>query len=262
MWNQNYKVCFAILLSLVLCPTLRSLGQDQTPAQPAVAPEAVKALEQMGAYLRALKGFEVQATATREEVLENGQKVHIDGSLRIQVRRPDRLHAEILSDRKHREFFYDGKTFTLWAPRQKYYAVVPAPPTLGELVQTLGKRYGIETPLADLFLWGTEHNGQKDFQSALVLGPSKVEGTECIQYAFREEGIDWQVWVEKGDKPLPRKLVVTTTSIPAQPEHIAVLKWNLAPESDDRQFTFAPPEGAMKIVLQTADGQPATQETP
>jgi len=81
------------------------------------------------------------------------------------------------------------------------------------------------------------------------MGPGEVLGTTCQHYAFRQEGADWQVWIQKGDFPLPRKLVITTTDDPARPQHTAVYLWNLAPSVNDAAFTFTPPSGARKIVL-------------
>lgn len=59
------------------------------------------------------------------------------------------------NDRQHRVFFYDGKQFTLWGERVNYYATVPAPPTIAELVDRLEKKFGIDLPLVDLFYWDT-----------------------------------------------------------------------------------------------------------
>jgi hypothetical protein len=185
--------------------------------------------------------------------------VQFDGTAHLQARKPNKLHAEIKTDRKDREFFYDGKTFTVFGRRVNYYATVPAPPTLRELFALLAERYGIEVPLVDLFLWGEQDEHPADLRSAMDLGPSTIEGTECEQYALRQEGVDWQVWIQKGDNPWPRKLVITTTSDPAQPQYVSYLKWNLTPKLDDAVFSFSPPQGAMKIVLQTANGQVAQQ---
>ena len=251
-----------LLLSAVLLPQVASSGQQDNAgggSNPTVDPNVVKALDKMGAYLRTLTAFDIQATNSTDEVLDNGQKVQFDGTVHLQVRRPDKLHAEIKNDRKHREFFYDGKTFTLFGRRVNYYAAVPAPPTLRELAIELAERYGIETPLADLFLWGSEGNRASDLRSAIDLGPSTIGGTECEQYALREEGVDWQIWIQKGDTPLPRKLVITTTSDPAQPQYVVVMNWNTTARFDDATFSFSPPEGAMRIVLQTADGKVAPQ---
>ena len=88
---------------------LTSLAQQATPA---IAPEATAALERMGAHLRTLKTFEVRAATTQDEVLDSGQKVQFGGTTDLKVRRPDRLRADVSSDRKQRQFFYDGKTVT------------------------------------------------------------------------------------------------------------------------------------------------------
>jgi hypothetical protein len=250
-----------LMLSAVLPP---AASQDQRAStgggsNPGVDPNVVKALDQMGAYLRTLTAFDVESTNSTDEVLETGQKVQFDGTAHLQVRRPNKLHAEVKTDRKHREFLYDGKTFTVFGPRVNYYASVPAPPTLRELITVLAERYGIEIPLVDLFLWGSQDDHHADLRSAIDLGPATVGGTECEQYALRQEGVDWQVWIQKVDSPLPRKLVITTTSDPAQPQYVSVLKWNLSPKLNDATFSFSPPQGAMRIVLQTADGQVAPQ---
>ena len=81
------------------------------------------------------------------------------------------------------------------------------------------------------------------------LGPSAVEGTTCQHYAFRQDDIDWQIWIQKGEYPLPRKLVITTKTDEARPQHTAVYTWNLAPSFNDAAFTFDPPAGAGKVVL-------------
>ena len=139
-----------------------------------------------------------------------------------------------------------------------YYAVVQAPATLGELVEMLGAKYGIEMPLADLFYWGTDKARPGDIKGATYLGPATVDGAPCDQYAFRQEGVDWQVWIQKGSSPLPRKLVITSTNEPSQPQYTSVLRWKVAAQLDNKTFAFVPPAGARRIVMQTADGKVET----
>jgi hypothetical protein len=116
----------------------------------------------------------------------------------------------------------------------------------------LSEKYDIELPLTDLFLWGAPGWGTGDIQAAVDLGPTAVDGTTCQQYAFRQEGVDWQIWIQKGEFPLPRRLVIVTTDDDARPRHTAMYTWNLAPSVNDDAFTFSPPKGANKIVLATA----------
>jgi hypothetical protein len=179
-------------------------------------PGAIKALEDMSTYLRTLKAIQVHVVTSRDEVLEDGQNVTFSGTVDMIAERPNRLRAEVITDKQHRMYFDDGKTFSVWARRANFYATIPAPPTLRELSDTLTDRYNLELPVADLFHWG-EGESTEGIVGASDLGASQVDGTTCEHYAFRQEGADWQLWIQQGDYPLPRKLVITTTTDPARP---------------------------------------------
>ena len=62
-----------------------------------------------------------------------------------------------------------------------------------------------------------------------------------------------QIWIQQGDYPLPRKLVLSTLTDEARPQHTSVYTWNLAPSFDDAAFVFDPPSGAQKIVFAELD---------
>ena len=214
-------------------------------------PDAITALENMSTYLRALKAIQVHAVTSRDEVLEDGQNVTFSGTVDMIAERPNRLRAEVVTDKQDRMYFADGKTFSVWARRVNYYATIPAPPTLRQLAETLTDRYNLELPVADLFYWG-DGKSTADIVGAVDLGPSQVDGTTCEHYAFRQEGADWQIWIQQGGHPLPRKLVITTTTDPARPRYTSVITWNLAPSYNDAAFTFDPPKDARKILLAEA----------
>jgi hypothetical protein len=214
-------------------------------------PSAIKALEDMSNYLRGVKAIQVHVVTSRDEVLVDGQNVTFSGTVDMLAERPNHLRVEMATDKQHRMFFDDGKTFSVWARRANYYATIPAPPTLRELSDILTDRYNLELPVADLFHWG-EGDSTAAIVGASDLGPSQVDGTTCQHYAFRQEGADWQVWIQQGPHPLPRKLVITTTTDPARPRFTAVMAWNLAPSYNDAAFTFEPPKDARKIMLAEA----------
>ena len=165
----------------------------------------------------------------------------------LSARRPDRLRAEVISDRKHRQFFYDGKTLTLYSPRLGYYATVRAPPRIRDLADTISKRYGLELPLVDLFYWGTNRSGVQQIREAIDVGPSRIDGVDTEHYAFRQPDLDWQIWIERGPKPLPKKLLLTTIKEPSQPQHLMKMTWDLKPVHSERSFIFVPPKGSKKI---------------
>lgn len=214
-----------------------------------IEPDAMGALKQMGGYLRALKAFQVDAVTSTEQVLEDGQKVQFSGTTTIVARMPDRLRISVDSDRHDRLWVYDGKTFTLFARRVNYYATVPAPPTIAQLADMMDEKYDLQLPLEDLFRWGGPQSQDAAITSAMFIGPSQIGGVTCGHYAFRQAGLDWQVWIQFGDYPLPRKLVLTTLTDEARPQYVATFDWNLAPAFNDAAFAFVPPEGAGKVVI-------------
>lgn len=210
---------------------------------------ALAELERMGAYLRTLKAFQLKADVVTEDVRTDGQKVQVIRAVDVVAKRPNRLFAEIKNDRQRRLFFYDGAHFTLFAPRTSFYATVAAPTTIEKLADELEAKYDIELPLVDLFRWGTPEGNVDAISSAIDLGPSAINGVTCEQYAFRQDGVDWQLWIQRGEQPLPCRIVITTTTDEARPQHTATYSWNLAPSYDDETFLFRTPSGAKPIPL-------------
>lgn len=249
------KVLFlsGVILSVALA---RGAGAAQAnTSQPRIDPQAVSALDRMGAFLRSQRAMAVNAEMTTDEVLDSGQKIQRSGVATLKVSRPDRLRADVTSDRRNEQLFYDGKTFTIYQPALGYYGSFSAPPTLPQLVNEAEQRYGIDMPLADLFAWGTDQTLTANLKGAINLGPSMVKGVKCDHYAFHRADVDWEVWIQQGPQPLPRKWVITTTTEKTQPQHVAVLTWDLAPRLDESLFAFTPPATAQRIEFYVAREQ-------
>lgn len=229
--------------------TVVASGEVTSDTATELDPDALAALDRMGTYLRTLKDFQLNADVVTEDVRTDGQKVQIIRSVNLLAKRPNRLFADVRNDRQQRLFFYDGAHFTLYAPRPQFYATVPAPSTIEKLADDLEDRFNIELPLVDLFRWGTSESEVGKITSAVDLGPSAIRGVTCQQYAFRQDGLDWQLWIQRGDAPLPCRIVITTLTDEARPQHTATYTWNLAPSFDDNTFVFTAPSGAKPIPI-------------
>ena len=223
--------------------------QADSQGNSTIDPDAMEALNKMGAYLRSLKAFQVDSEVTNDDVLEDGQIITDSKTNTLLAAKPNMLRAEMKSDDNDVLLFYNGKDFTVYGKLVNYYATVPAPPTTAELVDKVYGDYGIEFPLVDLFKWGTDQSTIKRITSAMDVGPSTVQGITCEHYAFRQEGLDWQIWIQLGDYPLPRKFVIRTLTDDARPQHTSTLVWNLAPSYNEAAFTFDPPADARRIPL-------------
>lgn len=55
-------------------------------------------------------------------------------------------------------------------------------------------------------------------------------------------------WLERDDKPLPRRLAVTFVNAPGEPEYLTVIKaWQLDGSLDAKLFRFEPPTDWRRI---------------
>jgi len=240
------------LLVLALCATVPlAQAATETPAAPAnpVDPASVKALKDMGTYLLTLEHYQIKTELTGERVLMDGQKLQHSAAALIEVQRPNKLRATLTSPRSERELIYDGKTFTIYLPQQKYYSSVPFSENVAGLISKLEERYAVEIPLSDLFKWGTPAAPAEAIESAMNAGQDIVGDELCNHYAFRQGKYDWQIWIADGPHPLPRKLVITNRTDEERPQSVSLITWNLKPVSDNTRFTFTPPKGTSVAEL-------------
>jgi hypothetical protein len=124
------------------------------------------------------------------------------------------------------------------------------PDNIDEMMDFLFETYGIAAPLADLIISDPYTSAIRSVRLGQYVGLHQVKGTKCHHLAFRQDNLDWQIWIEDGAKPLPRKLVITFRESIGQPQFVAIIgKWDLARQLPDEVFTFKAPEGAKKMDL-------------
>jgi hypothetical protein len=173
-------------------------------------------------------------------VLEDGQKLSLAGTVRYKVLGADHFFVEVRSEHQHRQLFYDGHTLTLFAPKLKYYTEVEHLDRSSQaLVRDAATELGVEFPLADLFLWGTPAFPTSAFQSALQVGTETVNGQATTHFAFRQPGVDWQVWIADGTH-LPKQVQITSHADPALPSYQASLDWDTKQTISLADVTFRP----------------------
>jgi hypothetical protein len=230
-----------------------------TAAQPAgVEPEAQALLRSSMDFLARQKRLTVDTSNTIETVLPSGQKLQFGHSVTMAMQRPNKLWAKRVGELVDQAFYYDGRTVTLHDPAGRIYATVEAPATIEEMLDFARTRLDIVAPAGDLVYRNAYDILMQDVISGFVVGKAFVEGARCDHLAFRAPHVDWQIWIQEGHQPLPRKLVITTRDIVNAPQFTVVLtKWNLAPVFGENRFTFKPPPGTRAAAFVLADEPPA-----
>lgn len=242
-------------LTLALVP----LGSARAQAA-GMEPQAAQTLKRMTDYVGKLQGFSVDTSNTLEVVLVNGQKIQFTSASRSTVQRPNKLRSERIGDVMSQSFYYDGRTFTVFNPVDAYYATVPAPNTIDAIVDYARDSLGVIAPAGDLITMDAYARLTADATSGVVVGKSVVGGVRCDHLAFRSGAVDWQIWIEDGDKPLPRKYVITSLDLPQAPQFEQLLSnWSIDPAVNPQYFEFTPPSGAKAtefLPVGTAGAQP------
>ncbi|UVE16218.1 DUF2092 domain-containing protein [Pseudomonas sp. LS44] len=216
-------------------------------------PRALDALQKMSDYMRSLQRFQISADSTTDQVLDSGQTIQFSHHTELKAERPNRLQVTVSDGLHRRSLYYDGNHFVVYGDLHNYYSRLVAPPNIDSLLEQLEGRYGIQLPLADLFYWSNDRSLRDNIHSAAYIGTEKLAGKTCEHYAYRQDGIDWQLWVESGPQPLPCQLVIISSNDEARPRHSVRLHWQPAPTFTTDTFDFQPPTGAQAVELRQLD---------
>ena len=242
---------FLAASALALAPS-GSFAQATSPAEDSatvVEPGSVAALGKMSAYLRSVHGFQVTMSTQQDDVDVDGQIITLNGATTYKVRSPDGFNIQVDKPGKTRTYVYDGKSVTVYDPKTNYYAHFPAPPTTRQTLDA-AEKFGVSIPLDDLFHWDQGDAQTSELTSGHYVGPAKLGGQEAEQYAFRQPGRDWQIWIAKGDRPTPLRVVIVASDDPDRPQFQADLSWDIDPQFPADTFVFTPPAGAKDIPIQ------------
>jgi len=240
-----------------------ALAAAQAPNGPKMDPKADKYLRAMSNYLGGLKTFSFQVEMFFDVVEDDGQKIQLSNQRTQSVSRPDKVFGETMGDTANSSFYYNGKTVTVYDHTHKTYATVKVPGTIDAMLDDLHDRFGIEHPMADFLFADPYKVLAENVQSGTYLGLHHVGKVECHHLAFRQRLLDWQIWIDAGDKPLPRKFVITFKRQVDEPQFIALIhRWDVDPVLPDAQFEFRPPDGVRKVDFLHRHGEGQAEKKP
>ena len=258
--------CAAVLWIMLACAGLTSarLSHAAEPsASMGISQEATTALEQMGKSLVS-KEFSFKAQTIRVYPDDTGQHLHIFHTMKATVRRPDRLAVHLTGDDGSEDVVYDGKTVTLASIDKKKYVTMPAAPGgIQSMLAELMVERNVDFPLADFFADAPSKAFLSDVQSGSQVGTTIIDGVEARHLFFSQKGgIDLELWLDKTEQALPRRLIVTYRMLPGHPNFIALFSdWNLTAHPGDAEFAFKPPAGMTKSEIEIQPASSSAQGT-
>ncbi|MEE1609788.1 DUF2092 domain-containing protein [Microvirga sp. CF3016] len=240
---------------------LAAIALTGAPAAWAAEGEAQIILKLMADYVSRQENLSLKYDADVEVVTPAVEKIQFSASGDIALSRPNRFRVSRTGGYADVELISDGSNVTVFDRGGNRFAQVPAASSFDEVVDRLRTEAPLELPGADLLLSKPYEELMAGVLEAKHIGRGVVEGVECEHLAFRNLDTDWQIWVEVGERPVPRKYVITSKAVGGAPQYTLRLrdwKTGVSPASD--AFAFKPPVGANGVaitLLQDIDDIPA-----
>jgi hypothetical protein len=209
--------------------------------------DALKILKGMSDYLASQKTISMSYDSDVEVITSDLQKIQFASSGQLQLSRPDKLHATRTGGYADVELFFDGKTASVLGKNLNGFVQIDASGSVDQLVDKLRNEFSVALPGADLLVSNAFEVLSPDVMHAAHIGEGVIDGFECEHLAFRNDDTDWQLWVQTGANPIPRKYVITSKTVAGAPQYTLVIRdWKTDPASADA-FVFKAPDGAKKL---------------
>lgn len=214
----------------------------------ASADEAKAILKGMADYLTAQQTVSFTFDSDIEVITPQMEKIQFTNSGEALLSRPDKLRARRFGGYSEVEMIFDGKAISIHDRGGNGYARIEAEGTVDQLIGSLRLGYGVSMPGADLLLTKVYDVLLADVMEAKHIGLGVVAGRECHHLAFRNFDIDWQIWIETGDRPIPCKMVITSKTINNAPQYtLRITGWDAGIDVAADAFDFTPPAGAAEL---------------
>ncbi len=245
MSRPDRSILFAVIL-MITGVVLN--GASAADAPPGVEKDADRILRAMGEYLKTAPEFTFHAAVNYDEMQENGERIEYGGIAKMALRRPDKLHVVHHGDERQRQIIFDGQTFVLYDEANGFYATKEMPSEIDTALDRMYERFDVTVPIADLAYADPYSTLIANVETGYLVGRHAVDGVPCHHLSFTQETIDWQIWIEDGPRPLPRKLVITYKEEPGSPQHRTTMTgWDFQPRLSDQYFEFHPSVVAREI---------------
>lgn len=241
-----------------------SVGLSFALPTSALADDAKAILKSMSDYLAAQKEMSFNYQSSLEAVTPDFEKLQFVSSGTASIQRPDKLRITRTGGFADVDVSFDGSALTVHGKNLDAYAKIDGKGTLDQLVDRL-EEAGVGTPGADLLLSNVYDTLMTDVTDAKHISSAYVDGVECDYLAFRTPTTDWQIWVQSGSKPIPRRYVITSKDVVQAPQYtLEISDFKSGPDVASVSYNIEIPKNAKKVdlsELQSMDELPQPADT-
>ena len=227
-------------------------GTDTAPAttdESALAKDASEILTRMTDFISAAPAFSLVSDTGHEVMHKNGQLLEFGSRLTLTIQRPSQGIGRFDSrNGDSSTTVLDGEAIWVYIAKENMYDTIRQPGDIDASLDFLAKQLGVPRQLRDFFSKDLTASLDSAMKSGYYVGESMISGVMCDHLALRSEKEDVQVWIARGDEPVPRRILITYRELEGQPQFWAQFtEWDFSPELSDTTFAVSPPEGAERI---------------
>ena len=219
--------------------------------------KAVEVIQNMSTFTGSLDQAVIKGTSMADARLPAGLMVSNTMEGTITVQRPGSLHMAQFDGVNRKEIVFHNGKFTVFSSERNYYAQADLSESMDVALEYAIKTLELDLPLIELVY---EDASKLLIQSGATIlyltDKARIDGVDCHHIVIRDDEIDYQLWVEEGDRALPRQVMMTSKWEGGAPRFFASLSWDTDAKIDPAIFTFTPPEGSIDIGFTG----PVTQE--
>jgi hypothetical protein len=206
-------------------------------------------LKAMSDFLAGQKILSFSYQSSLEAVTPDFEKLQFVSSGTANLTRPDKLRVSRTGGFADVDVGFDGTTLTIHGKNLDAYASIEAKGSLDDLLERLVDA-GVEAPGADLLSENVFDLLMSDVVDAKHISSAFVDGVECEYLTFRTPEIDWQIWIEAGAKPIPRRYVITSKHVGQAPQYtLEIRDFRSGPDVPNVSYKIDMPAGARKVDL-------------
>jgi hypothetical protein len=217
--------------------------------------DAKTLLKAMSDYMASQQAISFGFDATLEVITTDNQKLALASSGAVTLNRPNKIRATRAGGHADTAIVFDGETLTLFGKNANLYTQISVPGTIDNLVDVLQNEYDRPLPAADLLLSNAYDALMADVIDVKDLGSGVIDGVECDYFAFRNEDVDWQIWIAQGDNPYPCRYVITTKDMAYSPQYsIQIRDWKTGSSVAADDFGFKNSTNAEKVDVKDLKG--------
>lgn len=244
-WWRRSAIAALFGLAFTISPAL---------AQSAIEADADAILRGMTDQLKGLKSFTADYDTDNEIVDKDGQKIQYSASGKFSVSRGEGFLITRQGPFANAQVTFDGKVISIYGKELNVYAQMDSPgPSIDEATEEFRMATGLDAAGADLLASDPYSVLTEDVVQGVHVGTAYIDGEKCDHLAFRNDRVDWQIWISTGEQKLPVKYVITTKWVTGAPQYSLRLKnWDTG-EVDPKLFAFKPPADAKKLEEVRAD---------